>query len=140
MYIKNLKIPFYKTNYCNLVTLCHGFRINYRLAHALNSFQLLTVSSIPCKTYKYRKVPTFWCYCSHFIIGVNIFVSASFQIFKFQKFYGFLGRIHTNRIKHLLLWYEYRSVLKSKQRTYTILQWASIKYSRPLKYTPQCRR
>ena len=57
MYIKRFKISFLKTNYCDLVTLCHIFRISYGLAHALSIFQLLTVSSIPFKSYKYCEFP-----------------------------------------------------------------------------------
>ena len=52
-----LKIPFLKTNYCDFVTLGHGFCISYGLAHALSNFQLLTVSSIPFQSYKYFKFP-----------------------------------------------------------------------------------
>ena len=43
----------------------------------------------------------------------NIFVSVFFQILKILRF---LDRIHINRLIHLLLWYEYNSVLRSKQR------------------------
>ena len=55
--LKHFKIPFFEISYCDLVTLCHDFCINYGLAHALSNFKLLTVSSIPCQNYKYCKFP-----------------------------------------------------------------------------------
>ena len=55
--LKHFKIPFFKKQLLNLVTLCHGFCISYGLAHALSNFQLLTVSSIPFQSYKYCKFP-----------------------------------------------------------------------------------
>ena len=44
---------FKKTNYCDLVTLCHVSCISYGLAHVLSNFQLLTVSRTPHQIYKY---------------------------------------------------------------------------------------
>ena len=36
--LKHFKIPFFKNQLLNLVTLCHGFCISYRLAHVLSNF------------------------------------------------------------------------------------------------------
>ena len=95
--LKHLEIPFLEISYCDLVTVCHGFCISYGLAHVLSDYSLFQVSH--AKTI-ILQVPTFWCYCSHFFITVNIFVSVFLQIPKFSKFqiFWFLGCFHTNRL------------------------------------------
>ena len=55
--LKHFKIPFFKNQLLNLVTLCHGFCISYGLAHVLSIFQLLRFQVSHPKNYKYCKFP-----------------------------------------------------------------------------------
>ena len=97
--LKHLKIPFFKTNYCDFVTLCHGFCISYDLAHVLSNFQLLTVSRTPRQTYKYCNFLAFCATPFFNLLGKDLreCLLPNFKIFRS------LGRIHTNRFINLLL-------------------------------------
>ena len=100
--LKRFKIPFFKNQLLNLVTLCYGFCISYRLAHVLSNFSTFN-------GFKYPIPKTINTASSHLLVLLqplfhsgHIFVSVSFQILNFF-FLRFLRRIHTNRLIHLLL-------------------------------------
>ena len=110
--LKHLKIPFFfKTNYYDFVTLCHGFCISYDLAHVLSNFQGPHIKSI--------NTAIFWLLVPLHYVLYKVKTSAS-VFFQISQFFRSLGRIHTNRFINLLLWYEYHCVLRSKQRFLTV--------------------
>ena len=72
--LKHLKISFFETYYCDLVTLCHGFCISYDLAHVLTNFFLkfLTVSRTPRQTYKYCNFLALCATPLHSLLGKDL--------------------------------------------------------------------